>query len=491
LQHGVDLRRAAVRATLALIEGVLFGLKRLGLQMEAVQPKLDGWEIALLRDESFDLENFRTSCESRFRRLWMEEVVRKITRQGLRSRFRAGLVIAVLLFAVTAPLMAQEPLVIRAGTLIDGKGGVQRNAAVVVEDGRIKSVGQASPGRVTYDFPQLTLLPGLIDTHVHIETHFGKSGKRTSEGETPQQSMLYAAENAYTMILNGFTTTQSIGSRLDPDLRDAIARGILPGPRLLTSISPVDEKTGTPDQIRQFVRKAVLDGADVIKIFASKSIREGGGQTLTQAQIEAACDEAKRLGKRTWVHAHADSAAKAAAAAGCWAVTHGSQVTDATLAFMAERGTFFEPNIGLLLQNYIQNKDRYFGIGNFNDAGFAFMEKGIPLSLDMFKRAMKVKGLKLVMGTDAGAGAHGRNAQEIIYRVQQAGQPAMDAIIGATSLAAEALGMKEKIGSIAPGYEADLVAVDGDPIKDVTALRRVVFVMKGGHVHKNVTTGPR
>jgi imidazolonepropionase-like amidohydrolase len=404
---------------------------------------------------------------------------------------RQSVAVCLSLFAVTTPVLAQGLTVIRVGTLIDGKGGVLRSATVVVEDGKIKSVGQAAAGRVTYDFPQLTLLPGLIDTHVHIDTHFGKNGKAINDGETPQESMLYAAENAYTMLINGFTTTQSIGSRLDPDLRNAIARGILPGPRLLTSISPVDEKTGPPDQIRQFVRKVVADGADLIKIFASKSIREGGGQTLTQAQIEAACDEAKRLGRRTWVHAHADSAVKAAADAGCWAVTHGSQVADATLAFMAERGTFFEPNIGLLLQNYIQNKERYFGIGNFNEAGFTFMEKGIPLNLDMFKRAIKVKGLKLLMGTDAGAGAHGQNAREIIYRVQNAGQPAMDAIIGATSLAAEALGMKDRIGSIAPGYEADLIGVDGDPLKDVTALRRVVFVMKGGNVHKNVAAGPQ
>ncbi len=250
-----------------------------------------------------------------------------------------------------APLMGQGLTVIRVGTLIDGKGGLLRSATVVVEDGKIKSVGQASAERVTYDFPQLTLLPGLIDTHVHITTHFGKGGRATSEGETPQESMLYAAENAYTMLINGFTTTQSIGSRLDSDLRHAIARGILPGPRLLTSIAPVDEKTGTPDQIRQFVRGVVADGADLVKIFASKSIREGGGQTLTDEQIQAACDETKTLGKRTWVHAHADSAVRAASAAGCWAVTHGSQVTDATLAYMAERGTFFEPNIGLLLQN--------------------------------------------------------------------------------------------------------------------------------------------
>ncbi len=397
--------------------------------------------------------------------------------------------ITALLSAATTSSTAQEPTVIRVATLIDGKGGVQRNATVVVEAGKIKSLGQATQGRVGYDFPQLTVLPGLIDTHVHIDTHFGKSGRATSEGETPQESMLYAAENAYAMLTNGFTTTQSIGAPLDRDLRDAIARGMLPGPRLLTSVSPVREDTGTPDQIRQFVRKVVADGADLIKLFASKSIREGGGQTMTDAQIEAACGEAKRLGKRTWVHAHADSAVKAASVAGCWAVTHGSQATDATLAVLAQRGTFFEPNIGLLLQNYIENKSRYLGIGNFNEAGFAFMEKGLPVNLDMFRRALKVKELKLLMGTDAGAGAHGQNAREIVYRVQQGGQPVMDAIVGATSLAADSLGLKGIVGSIAPGMEADLIAVDGDPIKDVTALRRVVFVMKGGKVYKNVAAG--
>ncbi len=153
---------------------------------------------------------------------------------------------------------------------------------------------------------------------------------------------------------------------------------------------------------------------------------------------------------------------------------------------MAEHGTFFEPNIGLVSQNYIENKARYLGIGNYDEAGFRFMEEGIPRKLEMFKRAMKTKGLKIIMGTDATAGAHGQNAREIIYRVQVAGQPAMDAIVAATSLNAQALRLGDHIGSIAPGMEADLIAVDGDPLRDITALRRVVFVMKGGRVYKNV-----
>ena len=392
---------------------------------------------------------------------------------------------AALLLTLTAQGQAQET-VLRIGTLIDGQGRVSRSASVIVEGSKIKSVGSPSGTRVSYDLSRLTVLPGLIDTHVHIATHFGKNGRATSEGEAPEESILYEAENAYAMLLNGFTTAQSIGARLDVPLRSAISRGVLPGPRLLTSIDPVDETTGPPDRIRQFVRQIVKDGADVVKIFASKSIREGGGQTLTQAQIDAACGEAKRLGKRTWVHAHADSAVRAAATAGCWAVTHGTQVTDNTLALMAARGTFFEPNIGLLLQNYLANKERYLGIGNFTESGFALMEKGVPQSLAMFKRALAVKGLKLIMGTDAGAGAHGQNAREIVYRVQAGGQSAMQAILGATSLAAEALEMKGTIGVIAPGFEADLIGIDGDPLTDITALRRVVFVMKGGKVFKNV-----
>jgi imidazolonepropionase-like amidohydrolase len=152
---------------------------------------------------------------------------------------------------------------------------------------------------------------------------------------------------------------------------------------------------------------------------------------------------------------------------------------------MASRGVYFEPNIGLVSQNYLENRSRYFGIGNFDEQGFAFTEKGIPMKLEMFKNALKVSGLKLLMGTDAGAGAHGRSAEEIIYRVQIAGQRAADALANTTSLNAQAIELGNRIGSIAAGMDADLIAVEGDPVKDITALRRVAFVMKGGKVYKN------
>jgi imidazolonepropionase-like amidohydrolase len=386
--------------------------------------------------------------------------------------------------AATAVAAAQTPITIRAGTLLDGRGSVQRNVRIVVQGTRIDRIEAASAAAPTYDLSRYTVLPGLIDTHVHIDSHFGKDGRASNQGETPTERMLFAAENAYVTLMAGFTTVQSIGSASDLELRAAIARGVLPGPRLLTSAAQLTDTSLAPDQIREWVRRTIDRGADLIKIFASKSIREGGGQTMSDEQIRAACEAARAAGKRTWVHAHAASAVRAATLAGCFTVTHGSQVTDAELALMAERGTFFEPNIGLVSQNYIENKPRYLGIGNYDEAGFRFMEEGIRRKLDMFKRALKQKGLKLIMGTDATAGAHGQNAREIIYRVQMAGQPAMDAIVSATSVNAKALGMDDRIGAVAPGMEADLIAVDGNPLDDITALRRVVFVMKGGKTYR-------
>src|SRR5262245_50413233 len=191
---------------------------------------------------------------------------------------------------------AQQPVTIRAGTVIDGKGGVQRNQVITIDGSRIARIA-ASTQTATYDFSRLTVLPGLIDTHVHIGAHFGKDGRLAGEDEPPAERSLFDAESAYTLLMAGFTTVQSIGAPTDLALRAAIERG-LPGPRLLTSSTPITDVNLTPDQIRQFVRQRVADGADLIKIFASKSIREGGAQTLSDEQIRAACDEARAQGKR-------------------------------------------------------------------------------------------------------------------------------------------------------------------------------------------------
>ncbi len=403
-----------------------------------------------------------------------------------------SLVVAVL--ATPGPLAAQARIVIRAGRMLDGKGGVRQNVAVVVEGSRIARVtsgDDTTTGPITYDLQQLTLLPGLIDTLVHIDSHFGRDGRMPAEMESQLDRVIAAGQNAEITLRGGFTTVQSIGAPPDVELRYGIGHGDFLGPRVLTSVSQLTDTKLTPDEIRAWVRTMVSRGADVIKIFASKSIREGGGQTLSDAQIRAACDEARLAGKRTWVHAHSAAAARAAIAAGCTTIAHGSQLTAREFSLMAQRGTYFEPNIGLVSQNYLENKQRYLGTGNYTEDGFRKTEEGIPLKLAMFKRAIQHKDLKIIMGTDATAGAHGQNSREIIYRVQVGGQPAMDAIVAATSLNAEALGMGDRIGSVSEGMEADLIAVDGDPVADITALQRVAFVMKAGRVYRNGREGVR
>jgi imidazolonepropionase-like amidohydrolase len=224
----------------------------------------------------------------------------------------------------------------------------------------------------------------------------------------------------------------------------------------------------------------------VIKIFASASIRDGGAQTLSDDQLEALCGEAKAQGMRTMVHAHSSASIKASVLAGCNQIEHGVFANDETLKLMADHGVYFDPQVCLVFRNYLDNRAKYEGIGNYNEEGFAAMEKAIPIATAMFTRAIHTPGLKVIFGTDAVAGAHGRNAEELVCRVQAGGQAPIDAITSATSLTAESLHMSDRIGSIAPGLEADIIAVQGDPTKDITALRHVMFVMKGGKVYKNV-----
>jgi imidazolonepropionase-like amidohydrolase len=397
------------------------------------------------------------------------------------------LVLSSLLVTAVAGAQGQpRPVVIRASTVLDGKGAILRDVAIVVEGTRIARI-DSNVSAATYDLRGVTVMPGWIDTHTHIAAHFDRETDRVHSAqvkETPQQAMLYAAENAYKTFMAGFTTIQSPGAELDKDLRDWIADGRIPGPQILTSLRAVTDQTGSPAQIRAFIRKAIADGADFVKIFASASIREGGAQTMTDDQIRAACDEAKALGKRSIVHAQSPESAKASVLAGCTSIEHGNRLTDEVLDLMVQRGTYFDSNNHLLLHNYIENKARYLGSGNFTEAGFAYMEKGLPIGNDTFKRAL-AKKVKMIFGTDGGAGAHGRNFEELVYRVRDGGQPPMDAIVSATSLSAESLRMQDRIGAIAPGMEADIIATDGNPLDDITAVRRVVFVMKSGKVYKN------
>ena len=396
-----------------------------------------------------------------------------------------------LAFLAAPALVAQQAPAIRihAATVVDGAGRTLKNATITVQGSKITSIDTGNSSGATYDLGQLTVVPGMIDVHAHVAWHFDKDGRYAARPGSPAQEILYSAENAYVTLLAGFTTIQSPGSPSDVELREAIARGVLPGPRILTSIRQLNERSGTPDEIRQKVRQLKSDGADVVKIFASASIRDGGKQTMTDEQLVAACGEAKAIGIRTMVHAHSPESIKASVNAGCLQIEHGVFATDEVLQLMASKGVYFDPNVGVVLQNYLKNKAHYLGIGNYNEEGFAYMEKGLKLNADMIKRAVATPKLMMVMGTDAVAGAHGHNADEIVERVRQGNQKPMDAIIGATSLAARSMNLDRTIGTLAAGYEADLVGVDGDPLSDITAVTRAAFVMKGGKIYKNVSAG--
>ena len=396
---------------------------------------------------------------------------------------------AALLAAFVCPvaLASQtQTLRIHAARVLDGTGKTLTNTTIVVQGSKITSIETGGANRADYELGQLTVLPGMIDVHAHLGWHFDKEGRYAARRGAPAEEILYSAENAYTTLMAGFTTVQSPGQANDVELRDAIARGVFPGPRILTSIRQINENSGTPDEIREKVRQLKKDGADVVKIFASASIRDGGKQTMTDDQLKAVCGEAKAQGLRTMVHAHSPESIHASVNAGCDQIEHGVFADAASLKLMAEKGVYFDPNVGVVLQNYLRNKAKYLGIGNYNEEGFAFMEKGLALNAAMIKNAVATPNLKLVMGTDAVAGAHGRNADEIVERVRQGAQKPMDAIVGATSLAAQSLRLEKTIGTIATGLEADIVAVDGDPLTDITAVSRVVFVMKGGTVYKHV-----
>ena len=383
--------------------------------------------------------------------------------------------------------VAGNRIVIAASTLFDGKGHVLRDTCVVVSGSKIVAT-DAKAGPVDYDLRGLTVLPGWIDAHAHITWIFGKDGKNAGMGGTSQEDTYKAASNAWLTLMAGFTTIQSPGSPNDIPLRDSIAAGIIPGPRILTAAEPLigrGAQSGTPDEIRAYVRKQKEAGADLIKIFASQSIRQGGGMTLSQEQLNAACDEAKKLGLRTLVHAYKE-AVRAATLAGCTEIEHGTMATDEDLKLMAEKGTYLDPQAGLIIENYLLHKEQYIGTSGYTAEGFEAMEKVLSLNHELVQRATKIPGLKVVFGTDAVAGSHGRNAEEFIDRVRDGGVEPMATMVSANSLGAEALGMGDQIGSIAPDLQADIIALDGDPLKDITAVRRVVFVMKGGIVYKNV-----
>ena len=320
-----------------------------------------------------------------------------------------------------------QAITIRAARLLDGVGNTLLNGVIEVQGSKISAIDQRT-GPVTYDLGDATILPGMIDVHVHLNWYFGPDGRFGGTAILPSFAADAVLDNARAMLMAGFTTVQSVGAAGDKPLREAIAAGVVNGPRVLTSLAQIQGGSSTPEQLRERIRQLKAEGADLVKFFASGSIRDGGKMNVTQAQVDAVCGEARTQGLRTLVHAHSADAIIASVKAGCTQIEHGLFADDAAIKAMADARVYFDPNIGLVLQNYLEHRDQYEGSGNFNEEGFAVMQSVIPKGIDVFKKALAA-GIRMPLGTDAVAGAHGHNAREIVTRVQKGGQKPMDAII--------------------------------------------------------------
>jgi imidazolonepropionase-like amidohydrolase len=423
--------------------------------------------------------------------------------------------ILVLALLAAAPPAAAAPLptasavtIVKAGRLVDGRGGTPLAPAMVrVEGERIVAVGRrldVPTGAAVLDLGPATLLPGLIDLHTHLTDRFGVNWEEALVTTTPAQAALWGARNARVTLLAGFTTCRDMGPTwpfTDVDLRDAIEEGAVPGPRLVVAGSYISSTGGAgdarqfspyvdvplvhnladgPDEVLKAVRTALKHGADFVKILVTGAVLSKGlppgARQYSDAEIAAATEEARRWGRPVAAHAHGAEGIKAAIRAGVRTIDHGSFLDDEAVAMLEKtRETFYVPTLAtsdvILVSDHVPDseKERERRVREVQDAGF--------------RRALRA-GIPIGFGTDAGVVPHGENAMEFVARVRLGERPA-DAIVAATARNAEILGWSDRIGTVEAGKQADLVAVSGDPLADVTELERVGFVMKGGVVYRD------
>lgn len=375
------------------------------------------------------------------------------------------------------PLAAQDSgFVVVADLAIDGHGSTISDPVILVRGTVIESVssgGSLPSSAEVIDLRGYTLLPGLMDCHVHIAPQ-----PRCSTA--PARCALLAARNARSLILSGFTTVRSLGSRtnVSVSLRDAANEGIVPGPRLLVSGWFIMNGDADEATLRGQVRDRVEAGVDWIKVMVTGSGRNRDRTIFSQEQLEWIVDEASAHGKPVAAHAHNPEGVRRAVSAGIRTVEHGVLLDEETLGVLAETGTYLTPN--LYLQSWYLSfaEER-----EWSDEQIRSSQETITDRVEMFGNAVAL-GVPLIHGTDAIGGLvwSGITAAEFESRVG-AGQSAADAIRSATTRAAEALMLTDR-GDLRAGLLADIIAVDGNPLQDISALRRVVFVMKGGEIYR-------
>lgn len=421
-----------------------------------------------------------------------------------------SLFVCVVLWLCAAVLSAQVTAV-KAGNLIDPESGtVLKDQTILVRDGKVDSLGQnlaIPPGAQTIDLSAETVLPGLIDCHTHLA-----DGARTTDPvvqfeKTAAQVALESVPNAKAVLESGFTTVRDVGvyrALTDVALRDAINRGFVVGPRMFvagayvtitggagaaTGLAPDIQlpwdlhygEANSPWEVRQVIRKLAHDGADHIKILSSGAVLTHGSnpkaQEFTLEELQAAVDEASHFGLRVEAHAHSPEGIKNAIRAGVASVEHATMIDDEGIALAKQHGTYLDMDI--YDEECIEEDARRNNMpADFlaHDAGLAQMQR------EGFRKAVKA-GAKMSFGTDAGVCAYGLSAKQFAFMVKY-GMTPMQAIQSATINAADLLGKRELLGSIQPGKYADLIAVHGDPLADVSVLERVEFVMKEGKVYK-------
>lgn len=436
--------------------------------------------------------------------------------------YRTAALAAVLVIAA-GNARAQQPaaapaapgvVAIRAGTLIDGNGGAPvRNAVIVIRGDRIEAVGPnvAVPtGARLIDLSRATVLPGFIDSHVHL------AGRPIGDGDwvhgyltdSPADDALYGVAAARATLWAGFTTVRNVGAAgfSDIALRNAINAGRVPGPRIVAGghslgitgghcddnghvpglfgaePGPLQGIADGPDQIRQAVRMQVKYGADVIKFCATGGVLsqgdEIGAQQYSEEEMRVIVETAHLLGRRVAAHAHGTEGIKAAVRAGVTSIEHGSLLDDEGVRLMVEHRTWLVPT--LLAGEAVGGPGAEQRLPAWTYAKGRRAYEGLQHAI----RIAVAGGVRIALGTDAGVYPHGRNGREFELLVTMGGMSPPAAIQAGTMNAATLLGMDRDIGSVEAGKLADLVAVAGDPIADITTLQRPVFVMKGGEVFR-------
>lgn len=406
---------------------------------------------------------------------------------------------------------AQRTL-IHCGQLIDGKNqSVQNRMTVVIEGPNIVAVERgftiANTGDELIDLSNKTVLPGLIDLHVHIESETNKDQAlqrfTLNEADIAFRSALYARRT----LMAGFTTVRDLGgSGVNIAMRNAINQGLAIGPRIFTAGKSIASTGGHADptngyrkdlmgdpgpkegvinsaeEARQAVRQRYKDGADLIKVTATGGVlsiaKDGSGPQFTDEELQAIIATARDYGMHVAAHAHGAEGMKRAVLAGVTTIEHGTKMTEEVMDLMKQKGTFYVPTI--IAGKFVAEQAKV--PGYYHPAVVPKALEIGPMIHETFRKAYR-RGVKIAFGTDAGVFPHGENAKEFGYMVE-AGMPAMEAILSATQVNAGILGMSDKIGTLEAGKLADVIAIDGNPVEDIHALENVSFVMKEGVVYK-------